>query len=300
MKKQLLLLLLLATGLGLAFAQPEGEDLESIRKHEKTLQVLGDSVVQSFDWDMREQACIQMVKTLVKALKIPGSFDYPFDSVPTVSIVYPDNRDFRIITWQMELKDLSHRYFGAIQMHSDSLMLFPLIDMSMFIPGIDSVILDQDNWFGQLYYDVQEFKFKKERYYLLFGWDANDMWSNKKIVDVLWFDEGGKPKFGKPVFEIEEGDIRDRVIIEYKEDASPAMVWDDRLNMIIFDYLQPENPLSEGIYMTYIPDGTYQGFYFDKKKKHWILQRVVFDQTLDKAPINKPKQKGEDPNLYNN
>ena len=65
-----------------------------------------------------------MVKTLVKALKIPGSFDYPFDSVPTVSIVYPDNRDFRIITWQMELKDLSHRYFGAIQMHSDSLVLF--------------------------------------------------------------------------------------------------------------------------------------------------------------------------------
>ena len=75
-----------------------------------------------------------------------------------------------------------------------------------------------------------------------------------------------KPKFGKPVFEIEEGDIRDRVIIEYKEDASPAMVWDDRLNMIIFDYLQPENPLSEGIYMTYIPDGTYRGFYFDKRK----------------------------------
>jgi hypothetical protein len=270
----------------------------SLEKYEENLRVLGDSVVQSYDWEMREQACIYMVKILVKALQLPNSFAYPFDSLATVSIVYPDDMSFRIITWQLLMKDETHRYYGAIQMNSGELKLFPLIDMSMFTPDVEHITLNQDNWYGQLYYDIQDFKFKKEKYYLLFGWDGNDHWSNKKIADILWFDEGGKPQFGKQVFELAEDDIRSRIILEYKEDASPALVWDAQEKMIIFDYLRPENPMSEGIYMTYIPDGTYQGFYWDKKKKHWILQREVFDRVLDEAPINKPKHKGKDPNIY--
>lgn len=298
MRAILTFLLLLVSSLSFSQDEFSEEDLAALQKYEENLRVLGDSVVSSYNWDMREQACVQMVKSLVKALKVPNSFNYPFDSVRTISIIYPDDRSFRIITWQMQMKDETHRYYGAIQLNSAELKLFPLIDMSMFIPDVDKTTLNQDNWYGQIYYDIQDFKYKKEKYYLIFGWDGHDRWSNKKIADVLWFDEGGKPKFGQPIFEVEEGDVRQRVIIEYKEDASPAMVWDDQMKMIVFDYLRPENPMSEGIYMTYIPDGTYQGFYFDKKKRHWVMQRVVFDDTLDEAPLNRPKHEGTDPNIY--
>jgi hypothetical protein len=296
--KQLFTYILICAS-ALAFAQPAADDpLEQLQRYEKNLAVLGDSTVSGSNWEMREQACIAMVKILVKALQVPNSFDYPFDSVPTISVVYPEDRAFRLITWQLQLKDMTHRYYGTIQMAGEELEMYPLIDMSMFIAEPDYAVTDNDNWYGQIYYNVKKFKYKKETYYLLFGWDGNDMWSNRKIVDILSFDDKGQPVFGRPVFEFSEGEVRSRVMIEYKEDASPALVWDEQLQMIVFDYLQPENPMSEGIYMTYIPDGTYQGFYFDKKKRHWILQRVVFNVVLDEPPLFKPKYKGEDPNMY--
>lgn len=66
--------------------------------------------------------------------------------------------------------------------------------------------------------------------------------------------------------------------------------------MIIISYLRPENPMSEGICFTYIPDGTYVGFYF--KKGMWRFKEKVFDLEMDQAPDFTPKQKGEDPNIY--
>jgi hypothetical protein len=183
-------------------------------------------------------------------------------------------------------------------MNSKELKLYPLIDMSLFIPTIEDTVLDNNNWWGCIYYNVVEWKTKKpkEQYYLLFGWDANDLFSNKKVADVLWFDSFGKPWFGKPVFSIDDKELRTRVMIEYKEDANPSLNFDENMNMIVFDYLRPENPLSEGIYSTYIPDGTYQGFKFEDG--YWKLQREVFDYKMDVAPIFKPKYEGEDPNVY--
>lgn len=71
--------------------------------------------------------------------------------------------------------------------------------------------------------------------------------------------------FGYPMFLYKDDpDPKTRVIIEYKEDASPTVNYDDKEEMIIISYLRPENPMSEGIYFTYIPDGTYVGFYFKK------------------------------------
>lgn len=292
------LILLLATGT-LVQAQKSitDSDLALLREYQADLRAIGDSMVGSPDWDMREQAAIVMVKKMVQALQVPNSFQFPFDSVPSISVVYPEDRSFRIITWQVQMKDRSHRYFGTLQMNETSLNMYPLIDMSLFMEDPDHTVAEPDNWYGQIYYDVQAFRHKKEDYYLLFGWDGNDMWSNRKIVEVLWFDNG-QPKFGKPVFNLSEGEIRTRIMIEYKEDASPALVWDHDLDMIVFDYLRPENPMSEGIYMTYIPDGTYQGFSYDKKSKLWKIERVVFNETLESAPFNPPNHKGEDPNIY--
>ncbi len=107
-------------------------NLQLLRQYEDTLGFFGDSIVQSADWNIREQACIKFVKTLVRALKIENSFSYPFDSLKTISIVKPEDEKFRIFTWQLTLKDMSYRYYGTLQMSSPQLEMFPLIDMSMF------------------------------------------------------------------------------------------------------------------------------------------------------------------------
>jgi len=271
-------------------------DLTQLKLYEDTIKWLGNTIVQNTDWQLRESASAKIIPTLVKALKIKNSYQYPFDSLVTIKIIKPSDDKFRIFTWQLTMKDHSYRYYGAIQMHDEELKLFPMIDMSLFIPNVEDTILDNDNWIGSIYYNVVPWKYKKEKYYFLFGWDGNDQFSNKKIAEVLWFDEAGKPKFGKPIFQIDEKETRTRVIIEYKEDANPTMNFDENMNMIVFDYLRPENPLSEGIYSTYIPDGTYQGFKFEDGV--WKLQRIVFDQKMDSAPIYTPKYEGEDPAQY--
>ncbi len=272
-------------------------DLKKLMDYEDTISRLGDSIVQSNDWRIREEASAHIIPMVVKALKIKNSFEYKFDSLKTFSILNSEDQKFRIFTWQLTMKDFTYRYYGAIQMNTEELKLYPLIDMSLFIKDIEDTILDNNNWPGEIYYNIVQKKYKSENYYLLFGWDGNDKFSNKKMMDVLWFDEMGKPKFGMPVFYFsEDAKPKTRVIIEYKEDASTTFNFDETMGMIVFDYLVPENPLSEGIFMTYIPDGTYQGFKFEKGK--WILVRNVSGENLDKAPYNPPRHEGENPNLY--
>ena len=300
--KKILLFSLLLQSIFTVSAQVSKIDtaqLRLLKNYEDTIRWLGNTIVENEDWGEREAAVGKIIPTLVKALKIENSYYYPFDSLQTIKIIKPADDAFRIFTWQLTLKDQSHRYYGAIQMNSKNLKLFPLIDMSLFLPTIEDTVVDNNNWWGCIYYNIVEWKTKKpvkEKYYLVFGWDANDHFSNKKIVDVLWFDTEGKPWFGKPVFSIDQKEMRTRVILEYKEDASPTLNFDENLHMIVFDYLRPENPLSEGIYSTYIPDGTYQGFKFEDG--YWKLQREVFDVELETAPIYKPKYEGEDPNIY--
>lgn len=299
--KKILLSVVFIGSLQVLSAQSEkisDADLNALHRYEDTLRWLGDSLAYSTDWNTREHAAIQMVRTLVKALKTKNSYYFPLDSQLMITTLYAEDNKFRILTFPLRLKDQTYRYYGAIQMHSSELKLFPLIDMSLFIDKPETVALNSDNWYGAYYYNIKQIKTKEITYYLLFGWDGVDDFTTRKVADVLWFDDAGEPQFGLPIFQMSESEIRQRVFIEYKDDASPTFNYNEQYGMIIFDYLRPENPMSEGIYMTYIPDGTYMGFSFDKKSNMWMLQQKVFDTILDEAPLDKPKHKGEDPNIY--
>lgn len=300
MLKNILTATLLLFCLG-AFSQNKNsiseENLVKLHAYEDTLQFLGDTMIQSQHWEIRELATVRFVKTMVQALKIENSYLYPFDSLKTISIIKPEDNSFRIMTWQLTMKDRTYRYYGTIQMNNPQLKMFPLIDMSLFIKNPQDTLLNNNNWYGSIYYNIVKKKYKRQDYYLLFGWDGNDMFSNKKIVDVLRFDQMGTPIFGDPIFLYKDDpDPKTRIIIEYKEDASPVCNYDDHFKMIIISYLRPENPMSEGIYMTYIPDGTYVGFYF--KKGLWRFQEKVFDHVMDAPPDYTPQRQGDDPNMY--
>ena len=273
------------------------ENLMRLQQYEDTLQWLGDSMVQSSNWDIREQACIKFLKMFVQALKVENSYNYPFDSINAFSIVKEEENNFRIVTWQLTMKDRTYHYYGTIQMNSPALKMYPLIDMSMFIPHEMDTVLNKNSWYGCIYYNIVKKKYKKDTYYLLFGWDGNDMFSNKKICDVLSFNQFGEPVFGKPLFLFENNpDPKSRIVIEYKEDAASVMNYDPDEKKIVISYMRPENPMSEGIYFTYIPDGTYVGFEF--KKGYWHYKKIVFTRTLKKAPDFDPHHTGEDPWMY--
>ncbi|HXH20095.1 MAG TPA: hypothetical protein VNJ07_13540, partial [Chitinophagales bacterium] len=75
--------------------------IDSLKKFERGLAELSFRIVNDSAQEQRADACFKFIPKLVEALKIPGSFDYPFDSLETISIVKPPDNTFRIFTWQL-------------------------------------------------------------------------------------------------------------------------------------------------------------------------------------------------------
>lgn len=220
------------------------------------------------------------VKRFVRALKTNNSFYYPFDSVTTVSILYPPDSTFRIFTWELQRDEGYYRQHGAIQMKTadGSLKLFPLLDQSDFSSSPESDVRSAQNWVGAIYYQLITKEFKGKKYYTLFGLDDNDLFTTRKWLDVLTFNAEGKPVFGANVFDYKDDGIKppqpvSRFLLEYKKDAKARLVYDPDLGMIVFDHLASETkePAKK---FTLIPDGTYEGFAWKNGK--WVHIDDVF------------------------
>ncbi len=97
-------------------AQDISEDQSGIRHFDDSLKMLSDSILDGREQGVRQQACYDFIKTLVQALKENDSFSYRFDSLTRISILYPEDKSFRIFNWQLPLTSGRQRFFGVIQM----------------------------------------------------------------------------------------------------------------------------------------------------------------------------------------
>jgi len=77
-----------------------------------------------------------------------------------------------------------------------------------------------------------------------------------------------------------------RFILEYKESAQISIRYDDELQMITYDHLQPSSPLTKDDYTTYVPDGSYEGFKWENGKWHHVEN--VFTATQKEPPFPNP------------
>ncbi|MBK8566336.1 MAG: hypothetical protein IPN76_24115 [Saprospiraceae bacterium] len=143
-----------------------------LKDYEDTLGLCGFLVINDSLPEERFASCRKLITTLKQALKVPNSFNYPFDQVKSVSIQYPADSTFRIFTWQLYVDVDDYRYYGAIQMNTAELQLFPLIDRSAEVQSEEYDILKPENWYGALYYNTKPFDTPEGRKYLLFGYDG--------------------------------------------------------------------------------------------------------------------------------
>jgi hypothetical protein len=291
MKKLLPLLFLLS------MCQPANAQLERLndegrailKNYEDTLFILSYTVVNDSIPENRFASCQKLITTLVKALKIRNSFEYAFERMKSVSILYSPDSSFRIFTWQLYVDINEYRYYGAIQMNTPELKLYPLIDRSFEVKDPEHEVLSPEKWYGGIYYNIHNFETPKGRHYLLFGYDAYSFFAKRKFADVLSFSEG-KVLFGAPVFvetSKESGirNIRKRLVKEYSSEASFKFNFDQTYNMIVFDHLTPAAG-NYGQGLANVPDGTYEGYKLQKGTWNWVEQ--VFTGTMEEAPIPEP------------
>lgn len=290
MKKYLPLLLLLGlAGVSQGQAgQITAENLTKLKEYEDTLGLCSFLVVNDSLPEERFATCKKLIKTLVQALKVENSFNYKFDRLKAVSIQYPQDSSFRIFTWQLYVDVDDYRYYGAIQMNSGQLQLFPLIDRSAEVESEEYDLLTPEKWYGSVYYNLKEFKTGEGNKYLLFGFDGYSFFNKRKVVDVLSFKDG-KPIFGAPVFVQEDSlgnqTVRNRLVMEFSSEASFKLNYDETWGLIIFDHLMTMGG-GYGQGPTQVPDGTYEGYKLENGRWQWVEK--FWTQVMDEAPRPEP------------
>jgi hypothetical protein len=261
-------------------AQLAPDDYIKIKSLEDTIRIYGDTLINSQFEENRTIASYRIIKSLSKALKVKNSFYYRWDSTLPWKIVMPEDGSFKIFTWYTRSDIDLYKYFGTVQVKSDTLKMFPLIDYSDFTDHQEDINVDNGNWIGALYYGIKTVKAGKKIYYTLFGWDGNNKTSNKKVMEIVSFNKQGKVRFGAPVIDMGKGRILNRFILEFSDEATATMSYNETEKKVIYDHVVPSGDALEGFFGNYIPDGTYEGFEWKKGKwKH--VNEIGYEKRKD-------------------
>jgi hypothetical protein len=253
-------------------------------------------IVNAQDAVDRFRADSFFVRALVKALQVPYSFSYPFDSLRTISILYAPDSSFRILTWQV-MKDFTYYHqSGAIQMHTNdgSLKLFPLFDHSDGLDNPTDSVRSNRNWIGAVYYNIVHKTHNNRNYYTLLGYDENNARSTRKWMEVLTFDDNGRPQFGGRYFSYQPDETKPpqpayRFCLEFKKEANAKLNYDPELDMITLAKLTSETG-DNGVKYTLVPMGMFEGFRWMNGR--WVHVPLV--REMDPRPNINPQQ-GERP-----
>jgi len=203
----------------------------------------------------------------------PESFTYRFDSLrKRVGILNSDDGQIRIFTWNIPMSAFQHEYHGIIQVYKrreDTCQVHVLSNQIRNIPDLLHVQTDKDMWPGALYYGIRKDKVGRNVIYTLMGFNFHERYSDKKIIEILHFDNDMNPLFGKPVFNTPAG-IQHRVVFEYSGEVAMNLRYNPDLKMIVYDHLAPIEPELAEHPRFYAPDFSYDGYKF--KKGFWEYQ----------------------------
>ncbi|MBC7758598.1 MAG: hypothetical protein H7069_07070 [Phormidesmis sp. FL-bin-119] len=267
---------------------------QKLKAYQDTLQGISFKMINDSLEPQRYNASYKFIKTLVTALKTSNSFNFPFDSLKSISIQTSSDKRFRIFSWNVMNADGSYRYYGTVQINNPDgkLQMFPLVDYTSEFKNPADSITTNDKWYGAQYYRIiSVLNNVKTPYYMLLGWKGNNVKSTKKVIDVIHFKDN-KAFFGMPVF---DGDkdlaAKKRVIFEYDRKASMVLNWDPKITTIIFDHLAPPDDRLKGRFELYGPDFSYDGYRLANGRWKLVEDIEVANQPTDKDEnFNDPKK----------
>lgn len=239
------------------------QSLQHLIPMQDSLQRLGFIMINDSIEPQRYNASYAFIKTLVNTLKTPYSFNFPFDSLKTISIQTAPDKRFRIFSWHVMNNDGSYRYYGTIQMNNAAgkLEMFPLVDYTPAIKNPGDTVTTNEKWYGAQYYKIIPVSNNVQTpYYLLLGWKGNTIKSTKKVIEILYFKDD-RAYFGLPVFDGDKDNAdKKRILFEYDRKASMLLNFEPSTGTIVFDHLAPPDPKLKGKYELYGPDFSYDGY----------------------------------------
>jgi hypothetical protein len=214
----------------------------------------------------------------------PTFFELQFTSLRSCGIIESPDGMVRIVNWNVEMDDQSQKYCAFVIQRdpkNNKHQAIELIDNSFMLPGKPEEVLDAENWYGALYYQIIPFERSGKTAYVLLGWDGGLQSSNTKLIDVLTF-TGNSVKLGLSVFKMGDKTFK-RVFFEHSEKAVMSLRYEDEYKRIIFDHLSPEAPNLTGFYEYYVPDMSYDAFILTGTK--WVLKEDVIGVNKEEVAV---------------
>jgi len=265
-----------------------------IREKEAALVEMARNIIYAEQDSVKIRMHQIFVDSLGTLLANPGSFEYPFDSLTFMSKLLPEDRFFRLYTWELPLTGNSRRCFGFLQVPAGpgKVMIFRLHDQSSGMKEPESKVLQAGEWFGAVYFRIIRETLPDGRaLYTLLGRNANYPQVTSKVIEPLTFNQDRKPVFGGPFFSYSPGIEYTRIIFRYSSTVSMVLRYEEqslpstkkwnprqrrfeteetREKMIVCDRLVPIDPLMEGMYEYYVPaSDVHDGFLFNRGK--WVF-----------------------------
>ncbi len=263
----------------------------------------------------------KFISNLEDALNFEKSFSYNFPTLRNINILTSPDKQFKIFTWAIMSEGGEFENFGFIQSKNKNgdYIVYRLFDKSEDVFQPEFAKLNDSLWYGAVYYDLIQTRYENNTYYLLLGWDGNNIYSHKKIIEPITFNKNtGRPAFGQSVFYREKE--RKRFIFEYSTEAYFTLKYEqqhyqttaqkkkkstlfhkarpfeveapqtEKKQMIFFDELEPINPAMQGFKQNYAPSGNITGLYFEKGKWKKLKQNVLPRNQKSKKDDYLPKE----------
>lgn len=241
-----------------------GNDTITLSGYEIQLQSKFTELVTVLSNEKREEVNSGIISLMVKALEMPGSFKYPFDSLSYMGKVMSPDSLLRVYSWNVPMAGEGNLYSGILQFRDTTGLVHEIIVLdhqNSDDEDFETGEFNSSGWYGTLYYQIVPVERNGGTAYTLIGLDQNDYYTNRKIIDLL-IRQNGDVTFGAPVFRI-SGNLQNRVVFEYSSRVVMHLRYHEELGKIVCDHLSPPDERYRGQYRYYGPDFSYDGFIYE-------------------------------------
>lgn len=258
-----------------------GQD-STLSQYENDLAITLEEMRVSETNGEKEELNNKFKTTLEKMLSDKEALTYSFSKLNSVGIIDSPDKMVRIINWNVEQEDFSHKYFCYVLWLDDKRKDFhyqELKDNSFGMATQPTETLSSDEWYGALYYRIIPVDKRGKMIYTVLGWDHYTEMSTVKLVDVIYF-AGNDVKLGMPIFK-EGSEVKKRLFFEHAEKTSMYLNYEPERDRIMMDHLSPESPSMANFREFYVPDLSYDALEFDGKR--WNLIEDVIGVNPDEG-----------------
>lgn len=268
------------------------QETEEASKHadlsdiEMEVSALGTTLHNDTSMSNRQYAANSIEALLKKSLEAKNTYDYPFEGIVGISLLQPEDKRFRIFTWELYETPQSYVQYGIVQTNDGK--VYVLQDKSHEMQRPEFGRNKADNWYGALYYNLKAFQTNNQTQYLLFGRDSYSLYEHRKVLDIIYFDHTGKPRFGNNVLKVKDGFGRmrtvNRFLMQYSAGVNVKLNYDEVQDMVVYDHLINGSGIVEGQAPTGVPDGSYCGLKLTKGR--WEYIDKVFKDDPNNVLVN--------------